>query len=515
MIDHRSPGSERWKDPRCSPRCPRLRPIVDCVVFHLVRRPDHFKRRVIENAQRVSGGDFLNRPPPAVKLQVGAQPLSALRLAVALVDTIDAVEDLAVYRRAQQLQVFGMSPHQRNRRSRRLALFKTSGRSASSHTCSGIIWPSVAKRSYVSISGAGSLPGRQFIVSALACEQRPHPPLSPSLKRPAVGTLPVAVPVVPVPARPLRQIRLQHRIHHLQRIDHQRIIGAAYSIPHQLKKTRIDDLARFKFGARARRPVVDVDDLVPQLFAGIGFALLRRPDAHVVPLDLGQQHAVVGNRPVLEVALDPVGELLEEDGHLRRVVRSRHLCRANQAADHRRQRRRRIAGVLFPPLLVGDRRMLHQESRRPFDKRKYFHLTQRVGLPQPPRQNDGEGHLVQLLARPVRPPVHPEILSETSVRLLRAGQINQCAPRRFGTSAGQQRRRRLHHVPRPHQVIAAQVIVAVRLPPRNRSRSYKRAGKRLVFVRQQHVVAGPHQLAAVARLRRQPFGIGQPGAIAQ
>ena len=29
-------------------------------------------------------------------------------------------------------------------------------------------------------------------------------------------------------------------------------------------------------------------------------------------------------------------------------------------------------------------------------------------------------------------------------------------------------------------------------------------------MRQQHVVAGPHQLAAVPRLRRQPFGICRP-----
>jgi hypothetical protein len=43
----------------------------------------------------------------------------ALRLAVALIDRVDAVEDFAVNRRAEQLEVFGVGPDQRARRSRR------------------------------------------------------------------------------------------------------------------------------------------------------------------------------------------------------------------------------------------------------------------------------------------------------------------------------------------------------------------------------------------------------------
>ena len=50
----------------------------------------------------------------------------------------------------------------------------------------------------------------------------------------------------------------------------------------------------------------------PQPSQCVGLALLRRTNAHVVPLHLRQQHAVVGHRPVFQVALDPVGKFLEK-----------------------------------------------------------------------------------------------------------------------------------------------------------------------------------------------------------
>ncbi len=124
MIDHRSPGLERWKDPRCSPRCPDCGPgRLRCLPF--VRRPHHFKRRSSRMRSVSPAVISLDRPAPAVNLQVGAQLAFCPPARNTARTPVDAVEDLAVHRRTQQLQILRMRPHQRNRRSRRLAHFKT------------------------------------------------------------------------------------------------------------------------------------------------------------------------------------------------------------------------------------------------------------------------------------------------------------------------------------------------------------------------------------------------------
>lgn len=157
---------------------------------------------------------------------------------------------------------------------------------------------------------------RQFVVRSLARQQRPHAPLSPSFIGSAVLVLSVAVPVVAQPSRPLRQILLQHPVHHLQRIRNQRIVRAPHAIAHQLQETTIDNLARLKFIPRARWPVRQLDQFLPATLVRIHLAALRRPDPHVVPLHLWIQHAVVRHRPVFEMPLDPVGIFLQKLRHL-------------------------------------------------------------------------------------------------------------------------------------------------------------------------------------------------------
>ncbi len=203
----------------------------------------------------------------------------------------------------------------------------------------------------------------------------------------------------------------------------------------------------------------------------------------------------------IQIGLDPVRVGLEKARQLRRHIRPRNIRRADQPRDHRRQRRRRVARVLLPALLLRHRRIAHQERRRALDKRKHVELAQPVQLPQPPRQHDRKRHLIQLNARPVRRSVDPEVLREAPIRPLRTRQIHQRAPRRIDAPAGQQRRRRLHHVARPHQVIPAQIVVALRRSPRNRRRRNERARVRLVLMRQQHILADPQQLPAVHRGR--------------
>ena len=135
-------------------------------------------------------------------------------------------------------------------------------------------------------------------------------------------------------------------------------------------------------------------------------------------------------------------------------------------------------------------------------------LGEAVGLPEAPGEDDGEGDLVELEAAPVGGAVDPEILGKAAVGLLRAGEIDEGAARGLTAAAGQQCGCGLHHVARPHQVIAAEIVVALGLAPGDGGRSDEGAGEGLVLVGEENVVAGAHQLAAVAGVGCEPLGIG-------
>ncbi len=82
-------------------------------------------------------------------------------------------------------------------------------------------------------------------------------------------------------------------------------------------------------------------------------------------------------------------------------------------------------------------------------------------------QQDGKGALVDLDSTPVWHTVEPGILWPASVRVLDRPQILKHAVRLVAGAAGDQRAGRLHQVPAPDQVIAAQIVVALVKAPRN------------------------------------------------
>ena len=204
-----------------------------------------------------------------------------------------------------------------------------------------------------------------------------------------------------------------------------------------------------------------------------------------MPLHLGKKHAIVGHRPVFQVALDPVGKLLEKYGQL-----SPSWARAISAAqisppDDGRERRRRIAGVLFPALLVGNGRVLDQETRRAFDERENVQLPSALAFHRRHARTMGNA-TSSSCSPPVGPAVYPEILGEAAIGLLRARQIDQSPASRFRAPHAS-RRRPSAPCPGPHQVIAAQVVVAVGIAPGNGCGGDKCAGEGFVFVRKQNV----------------------------
>ena len=369
-----------------------------------------------------------------------------------------------------------MRPHQRYRRARRSPQIQAAPRPV------GLVphlfrQQLTARRElFVTFNQRANIVARrQFVMRAFARQQGPHPSLAPSLIRPAVRSLPVAVPVVTQPSRPILEIALQYLVHHPQRIHNQRIIGPPHAVTHEFKEASVDDLPRFKLNLRARRPVRQPNHFLAAILVRVHLATPRRPYAHVVPLDFRIEHAPVRHRPVFEVPFNPVGKLLKKRGQLVGFVGARNLRRANQSANHRSQCRRRVARILLPAILFRNRRTAHQAPRCTLNERKNRQIAQPVPFPQSPCQDQRKRHLVQLLAGPIGSAVNPEVLRKAAIGQLRACEVHQRSPRRLDASAGQQRRRRLHHVTRPHQVVAAQVVVTLHLAPWNRCRRHKRA----------------------------------------
>ena len=79
--------------------------------------------------------------------------------------------------------------------------------------------PVLAKFSMASMNGHGIAAGRQFVMAALAGQNRPGAAFTHAIERASVGLLAIAVMVVAPPARALRQIAFEHLINHRERID--------------------------------------------------------------------------------------------------------------------------------------------------------------------------------------------------------------------------------------------------------------------------------------------------------
>ena len=125
-------------------------------------------------------------------------------------------------------------------------------------------------------------------------------------------------------------------------------------------------------------------------------------------------------------------------------------------------------------------------------------VLQRLGLVQAPGEKNGEGGLIQLGAAPVRFAVDPEILVKASILLLGTGQIDQGPQRHLRTAGREQASGTVAHVPRPDQMVAAQIVVARILAPRNTERRDQSAVVRLVFMCQDQAMADVVENAAVA-----------------
>ncbi len=101
-------------------------------------------------------------------------------------------------------------------------------------------------------------------------------------------------------------------------------------------------------------------------------------------------------------------------------------------------------------------------SRKLTARRTKVRASKRVAstLPmQPPRQEDGKGYFIQLLAFPISCSIHPEVLGKAPVFFLPRRQIDQHSCGRLYLTGCEQAHGALHHVSCPHEMVPALALL--------------------------------------------------------
>ncbi len=142
-------------------------------------------------------------------------------------------------------------------------------------------------------------------MGALAGQERPGAAGPSPVEGPAIIVLAVAVPIVAIPHRTLRQIDLQQGIDCAHCVEDTWIVGGTHAEAHERQRVRA--------GQERRRPVVvargPVLDRHEPFERRGGIARVRRRDTDVVALkpELLAQLRPSGERPMLDFVVPAIG----------------------------------------------------------------------------------------------------------------------------------------------------------------------------------------------------------------
>src|SRR5215472_820925 len=209
---------------------------------------------------------------------------SALLDLVTLYRVWALIKNLAVLQRAHQFDVLRMRPHQRARRASGLAEEKFPIRDISAI-------PDLLRQQTTAIGRkfhrsqqllrAGDVSRRKLVMRSLSSEQRPGAADSRAVEGRTIHMLSVAVVVVAVPARPLRQFHFQQSVDHLNGIQNLRVIRHAQPEAHQCQRIRADHVGS-PLQVLPRRTVLDRYEPFGRAGGTVGRG---RRNAHVVSVD--------------------------------------------------------------------------------------------------------------------------------------------------------------------------------------------------------------------------------------
>src|SRR5580658_134509 len=116
----------------------------------------------------------------------------------------------------------------------------------------------------------------QLVMCSLPGQEWRRTALSPAQERSSIVALPIAVMVVASPARAHRSLHLECVVDHFERINHDRIVGTAHSVAHQLEEAGIHHIARLEVNSFSGSAVVDADCFVVTALLCIRISALWR-----------------------------------------------------------------------------------------------------------------------------------------------------------------------------------------------------------------------------------------------
>ena len=376
---------------------------------------------------------------------------------------------------------------------------KRSGRSGSSQTCSGSNPVGEANPSMARRYGPGGRPA--------ASSYCPRSPVSRGHARPF--PYPTNGPPSSLCPYPSLLYRRQHGPSGVSTLStasstrrESTIKGSsAFRIPYRTSSRNPPSTISFE-GNRQREPggrFARRKDSAVGVLGREGIVHIHREDADVMSRYPRDERPLRGHHPGFDVAFEEIGVLFEESGRRPVSPFAGEGGRADQRRDVGGDGGRGVAAGLFPPLLLCRRTVEDQVPRRPHHHRIRVEVPEVPLAQQTPRQEDGEGDLVELDPPPVRLPVDPEVLGKPAVLVLADGQVDQGAQRRLGVPRGEEARGRVDHVPRPDEVVSPAVVVPLRFPPRDRQRGDEGPGEGLVFVGEKEAVTPVIEVPAVGR----------------
>ena len=329
-----------------------------------------------------------------------------------------------------------------------------------------------------------SPPGGELVVCALAGQQRPGATDAGSVEWPAVRVFPVPVPLIAMPHGTARRVDLERRVDDLHRVHNARIICRAQPEAHERECVQADHQGRWSHRL-IRRPVLDRHESVTR---GRGIRPIRHRHADVIAVDavLMRQFRSRTIQPSFDAGVPGVGRLAQIVGC--RLVRCRigQIGGDQQRGDFGCDREGRIARLFFPAILRTHGTIPREKCRRSPHHRPQRFSPARVNdavTSGEIHQEDGEGRFVHLNAVPVRRAVEPHVLRPMAVRFLCHLEVSQHAPDVLVRAHRDEATGGLHEVSRPHQVVAAQVVVGLGEAPWDRQAGNDPAFHALGFVR--------------------------------
>src|SRR5262245_1162100 len=224
---------------------------------------------------------------------------------------------------------------------------------------------------------------------------------------------------------------------------------AANSITDQFEEARINDSFGRKF-VPITGPLICQDQCSTIGIFVCTVTDVARVDTDVMPGQPRNHSPLRCDRPTFDMRFKEISIIADEFGCALVASVGEKLGAAYQRCNMDCKCRWRIAARFLPPLLRGDWTFPDEKPASATNHTIRIEVSQRTEFPESPRQKDWKCDFIQLYARPIRPPVDPEILVKTAVLALRHSEINERAQWRTEVTNFQQRGHAFDHVACPH-----------------------------------------------------------------